>query len=73
MKGNGASYSTGADSVTLISTGVEAQPGADEGVEKMVVADEVEAEVRTPSLHVVASTSFLLAGSTDGHCWSDAD
>ncbi|BGP33522.1 Nucleolar protein 58 [Rhodotorula toruloides] len=44
MKGNGASYSTGADSVTLISTGVEAAPGADEGVEKMVVADEVEGE-----------------------------
>ncbi|BGP17822.1 hypothetical protein JCM10213_008378 [Rhodosporidiobolus nylandii] len=40
MKGNGASYSEGADAVSLVPTGVEAGKGADEGVVKMAVEGE---------------------------------
>ncbi|GAA5874727.1 hypothetical protein JCM3774_004793 [Rhodotorula dairenensis] len=52
MQGNGATYATGADSisappVTLVPTGVEPGQGADEGVVKMEVAtDETEEEKR---------------------------
>lgn len=46
MQGNGATYATGADSisapVTLVPTGVEPGQGADEGVVKMEVAETEE-------------------------------
>ncbi|GAA5874003.1 hypothetical protein JCM16303_002658 [Sporobolomyces ruberrimus] len=40
--GNGASYNAGADSVSLVPTGVEAGKGGDEGVEKMQVEETEE-------------------------------
>lgn len=50
MQGNGATYATGADSisapVTLVPTGVEPGQGADEGVVKMEVAETEEKRKR---------------------------
>ncbi|GJN90392.1 hypothetical protein Rhopal_003403-T1 [Rhodotorula paludigena] len=43
-KGNGASYAAGADSVSLVPTGVEPGKGDDEGVETMAVDGETEEE-----------------------------
>jgi len=40
--GNGASYNSGADAVSLVPTGVEPGKGGDEGVEKMEVEETEE-------------------------------
>ncbi|GAA5832990.1 hypothetical protein JCM11251_006473 [Rhodosporidiobolus azoricus] len=42
MTGNGASYAAGADSVSLVPTGVEPGKGPEEGVEKMQVEETEE-------------------------------